>query len=221
MAERVMLNVNFIFGLILFLISATMGGILVLAPGSIRLQRPDCGWVGWAFNLVNLFFFFLLIPVAGILQMMEVELDPAVEAFKINQGQTGFYRVKYLEEEALDTLGNLAAGRKLEPVDRWGIQNDLYALLRCGDVSIDAYLEFLNHYAEEDAYLPLVSIADNLHHAYLVFEGEKRERVATLGRTLLERVLGRIGYEPAEGESHTTSVLRDQIKALREQPSPK
>jgi tricorn protease interacting factor F2/3 len=117
----------------------------------------------------------------------------------------------YRDRENLRALGKLGQEGKLEPVDRWGIQNDLYAFFRCGDVDLDAYLDFLDHYTWEEAYLPLTSMADNLYHAYLVFEGERRECAAGLGRSLLERVLDRIGYEPEQGEKHTTSVLRDQI----------
>jgi len=60
---------NLIEGLIILVVSIIMGAILILAPGSIRLQRPECGWVGWIFNIANLVFFFLLIPFSGFIRM--------------------------------------------------------------------------------------------------------------------------------------------------------
>lgn len=40
---------------------------MLFAPGSIRLQRPEGGWIGWMFNIINLLFFLILIPLSGVL----------------------------------------------------------------------------------------------------------------------------------------------------------
>lgn len=63
-----------IFGLIILIVSAVIGAILLLSPGSIRLQRPDCGWVGWAFNILNLLFFLILIPLCSVLILFEIHV---------------------------------------------------------------------------------------------------------------------------------------------------
>jgi protein-S-isoprenylcysteine O-methyltransferase Ste14 len=63
-----------ILGVTLLLVSGIMGAILLLAPGSIRLQRPDCGWVGWAFNIFNLLIFFLLVPVCSLMMTLETPM---------------------------------------------------------------------------------------------------------------------------------------------------
>jgi tricorn protease interacting factor F2/3 len=119
--------------------------------------------------------------------------------------------VKYHERENLDELGKRIARKELPPEDRWGLQNDLYALCVSGDVPIEQYLDFLFFYAKEDAFLPLIGIATNLFHAYLVMDGVKRERIATVGKSLCEQVLSHIGYEPEPSERHTLSILRNQI----------
>jgi len=140
-----------------------------------------------------------------------LEMDERVEAYKVNDGQSGFYRVKYLHEKDLRVLGRYVLENKLPCLDRWGLQNDLYALVKKGDVSIDEYLEFLSFYKHEEAYLPITSIAQNLLHAYLVLKEPQRERVCSFGRTFLEKILFRLGYEPRSGEEHTLTILRDQI----------
>lgn len=61
-------------GIIILLVSAITGGILLLSPGSIRLQRPDCGWVGWTFNILNLLFFLFLIPACGLMVTANVQM---------------------------------------------------------------------------------------------------------------------------------------------------
>jgi len=132
-------------------------------------------------------------------------------SYKINHEQTGFYRVKYLEKDILPELGRKVARKELASEDRWGLQNDLYALVKCCEISIDEYMDFLSFYTEEDSFLPLTSIADNLFHGYLVMDGKRREKIASKGRALFEDVLENIGYEPKEDENHSTALLRDQI----------
>jgi aminopeptidase N len=142
---------------------------------------------------------------------MDLDVGHDVVAYKINHEQTGFFRVRYLEMNDLEDLGKRVAEKELSPEDRWGLQNDLYALVRTGHVSIDNYLQFLAHYAKEDAFLPLASIAGNLLHAYLIMQGARRNNILSTGKPLLERVLADIGFEPEPEERHTLSILRDQI----------
>ncbi|RLI49012.1 MAG: hypothetical protein DRP09_20985, partial [Candidatus Thorarchaeota archaeon] len=140
-----------------------------------------------------------------------MDIGDDVVAYKVNDGQAGFYRVRYEDGGDLRELGRLALDKILAPEDRWGLQNDLYALVKGCRVPVNDYLDFLANFAREKSFLPLISIAENLFHAYLVMEGGEKEKVATTGRSLLEKVLGDTGYEPDPGEKHTTSVLRDRI----------
>ena len=140
-----------------------------------------------------------------------IDIGTGAVAYKLNDGQDGFYRVRYRDENNFTELGSRVARKELSPVDRWGIQNDLYAMVKRGDAKLEEYLDFLSQYAEEDAFLPLSSIAANLHHAFILMEGNSRRRIATAGKTLFERVLENIGYEPRPQDKHTISILRDQI----------
>jgi aminopeptidase N len=140
-----------------------------------------------------------------------IDIGQNAVAYKVNYGQAGFYRVKYSERGDLYELGTRLLGKELPPEDRWGLQNDLYALARKGDAPVDEYLEFLSNYENEDAFLPLISIAGNVFHAYLVLKGAQRRKVASVGKSLLEKVLSNIGYEPRRDETPTTSILRDNI----------
>jgi tricorn protease interacting factor F2/3 len=141
----------------------------------------------------------------------EVDMGSGVVAYKVNHGQTGFYRVKYMEKGNLQALGKKIGNKELSAEDRWGVQNDLYALVRSGDGSLEDYVGFLSHYSNEDAFLPLTSIARNLFHAYLVMEEDRRAKAVSVGKSVVERILSNIGLEPNSEERHTTSILRDQI----------
>jgi len=141
-----------------------------------------------------------------------VNLGKKATAYKVNDEQTGFYRVRYRDEDSLHALGEHVLSKALPPPDRWGLQNDLYAFVKGGLVSLDAYLDFLSaYYADEDAFLPVTSIAANLFHAYLVMDGVRSEKTASIGKTFFDGVLSRVGFEPHPGEGHATSLLRDQI----------
>jgi tricorn protease interacting factor F2/3 len=140
-----------------------------------------------------------------------LDMGAGAVAYKLNDGQSGFYRVRYRDKDNLKELGKQVASRALPSVDRWGIQDDLYAMVKRGEAKTEDYLDFLPHYSEEDASLPLSSIAANLHQAFILREGDSRQRIASVGRTLFERVLENIGYEPGRKDKHTTSILRDQI----------
>ncbi len=95
--------------------------------------------------------------------------------------------------------------------DRWGLQNDLYALVRSGQAGFDEYIRLLDSYRSEDAYLPIVSIAANLHQAYLMLEAGGRQKIADTGKAILTYALDRVGFEPEENEAFTVSLMRDQI----------
>lgn len=140
-----------------------------------------------------------------------VDIGNDALAYKVNDGQTGFYRVSYKECKDLQKLGELVSDKRLSPVDRWGLQDDLYALVKKGAASIDNYLDFISFYKTEDAFLSLISIADNLWHAYLVMDGATREKAALTGKLLFENVLSHIGCVPDPNEKHTISILRDHI----------
>ena len=140
-----------------------------------------------------------------------VEVDDDVVAYKVNDRQTGFYRVKYDDAANLAELGRRVQAKALSPEDRWGLQNDFYALVKSGDAPLVDYLEFLSAYRQEDAYLPLVSIADNLMGAYLVTNDDHQQDISATAAPWFETILQNIGYEPVKNEKHTASLLRDKF----------
>ncbi len=140
-----------------------------------------------------------------------VPLEKDIRAYKVNDGQTGFYRVRYADKDDLDALGPHIADGTLPAEDRWGLQGDLYARVRCGTATLDDYLVFLDYYRNETAYLPLADISANLVQACLVVEHNLGKKVAAAGSVLFRNALNAIGFEPQAEEGFTESLLRDQI----------
>lgn len=141
----------------------------------------------------------------------ELDLPAGTTAYKLNSGQTGFYRARYLEPQNLENLAALVKEQALDPTDRWGLQDDLFNLVRAGRVDFKSYLDFLSAYQAETSYLVLTAIATNLSLAYHILPAKWQAEIQTLALPLFEAVLTRIGYLPVAGEQQTTAILRDQL----------
>ncbi len=140
-----------------------------------------------------------------------IPLDDQVEAFKINAGQTGFYRVRYTTPSDVEALARLIREQGMPPEDRWGVQNDFFAMVRAGLASMPDYLALLDSYDREIDDLPLTSIDANLFSASLVLGDDWWPCLARTGSSFTLRTLERIGYEPHEGEPQTLATLREQM----------
>lgn len=141
----------------------------------------------------------------------DTALPADTRCYKVNCDQAGFYRVAYEDDANLAALGRRIRTGAMGVADRWGVQNDLYALVRQGRVDLKRYLSYLDHYKTEEAFLPLSGIAGHLHNALLVAPPAMQEMIAARGRALAARTLERIGYAPQAEEAHTTAILRDQL----------
>ena len=175
---------------------------------------PDSGQAAWPIPITLRFF-----DTAGNQRRQQVLMRDksttiaigADEAVKINDGQTGFYRVAYANASDLSALGRLVQSKQLSPQDRWGLQNDLFARVQAGEMAFQEYLDFLAWYKDEDAFLPLSSIDGHLRQAHLIGGPSLAAAAGAAGRQLAERVLESIGWWPRPDETHLTAALRDQL----------
>jgi tricorn protease interacting factor F2/3 len=141
----------------------------------------------------------------------QIDIPEDTVAYKLNDGQTGFYRVKYQDPKNLEALARRIKDQSLSTEDRWGLQNDLYAWVKRGDVSVNDYLEFLSHYRDETAYLPLTGIVSSLSELYLVMDADYKEKISALARPWYQDIIKKIGYDPGKAEKNTVSMLREQL----------
>ena len=149
-------------------------------------------------------------------ELQTVHLPESTAAYKVNAGQTGFYRVRYLDAANMTALSSKIRNKTLSQEDRWGLHSDYAALLERGDVTLTDYRNFLGDYTQEDAFLPLSSISGSLYELWLIMNDPNgvhavSDQIAGQAVSFWETILERIGYEPQAGEAHTTAILRDQI----------
>ncbi|MHA1990016.1 MAG: M1 family metallopeptidase [Candidatus Hodarchaeales archaeon] len=144
-------------------------------------------------------------------QIMEIPIESEFLIYKINVDHTGFYRVKYEDSDILKQLGDLISKKLLSTIDRWGLQYDLFAFFRKGEVSFSDYLEFLSFYKNENDPLVLQDINNNLYRLFHIIKDERRIKVQDFAVNLFSRVLDTIGYKPQNDEIISISQLRESI----------
>ena len=144
-------------------------------------------------------------------QQAELTLPPDTAAYKLNHGQQGCYHVHYADADNWAQLGTLIRERRLGAVDRWGVQNDLFALVKGGRMEMAAFVELAANYCGDAAYLPVSSLDSHLFEAYLVLRGDMKVRAGQTARVLIDAAVDAIGLEPVADEPLTTAMLRDQI----------
>ncbi|HEX5457748.1 MAG TPA: M1 family metallopeptidase [Candidatus Nitrosotalea sp.] len=160
-----------------------------------------------------------IIPLSGrpgsktVTKLMKgpVTIPYKADWFKVNEGQKGFYRVKY-DKDARDALGTQIEEKTISNVDRWSIHHDLFALCMSGQVSFTDYLDFVKHYEDEDDYVVLSDIISSLNFFYTILANEQVwDEIKKFNLDFFNKVFARLGWNQSKGEKSTTALLRSQI----------
>ena len=131
--------------------------------------------------------------------------------FVANLGRKGFYRVKYDDGILLD-LKLLVDEHKVNPIDRWAIQNDLFALTVAGKEKIQNYLDFTDAYYNEDSYLAKANVANNLNFVYLLtFWEDFSKDIKWYAIKYFRYLFLELGWDKKKGEKHTDALLRSFV----------
>ena len=139
---------------------------------------------------------------------MSIKLPKNTIGFVANYGRKGFYRVKYDEGILLD-LKMLVDEKRIPPIDRWAVQNDLFSLCVSGDEQVRNYLDFSDAYFDEDSYLASVNVAHNLASLYFRAFNEKFvEEIRSYTINYFRKILSNLGWEPRKSDKHTDALLR-------------
>jgi tricorn protease interacting factor F2/3 len=131
--------------------------------------------------------------------------------FIINSGRQGFYRVEY-DDNTLANLSLLIDEKILNHVDRWSLQNDLFAHCISGTKQLQEYLDLTTSYHDEDNYITLLNLAQNLYYLYKLTIKEKfSEEIRAYTIQFLGTILDRLGWDSKKHEKHTDALLRSFV----------
>ncbi|CAJ0564651.1 unnamed protein product, partial [Mesorhabditis spiculigera] len=140
---------------------------------------------------------------------------PDLEWLKVNQGTTGFYRVRY-DEHLLHPLVTATGNSQLPVLDRFGLGNDLFALLFANQVTVDQALSFLEMSRNETEYAVWRSLDMGIARLggmvdYADEDGSLKKRFDRYLIDTLRNTADRLGWTYTDGEDSQVGLLRGLI----------
>eukprot|EP01101_Sappina_pedata_P008253 TRINITY_DN452_c0_g2_i3.p1 TRINITY_DN452_c0_g2~~TRINITY_DN452_c0_g2_i3.p1 ORF type:complete len:626 (+),score=222.47 TRINITY_DN452_c0_g2_i3:281-2158(+) len=132
---------------------------------------------------------------------------------KLNASETSFFRVNY-SPELLERLSvAVARGEIKVPSDRLEIQNDAFALSRSGVIETTHALNLASKFTQEADYTVWGDLANNINSVEKLVGGLEGvgERFSLFGQRLFKDAFVNVGWDPKQGESHSTSLLRSLL----------
>ncbi|MGA3020526.1 MAG: M1 family metallopeptidase [Candidatus Micrarchaeales archaeon] len=132
---------------------------------------------------------------------------------KFNHGQKGVYRVWY-DGGLLLALGKAMKEKKIDSIDAWGVENDLFAFARSGKIKLKEYLSFVSKFCLECAYPVNSSLLLHLNSLYLMLYGtEPGNEVKRVLAAHCSKLLKKLGFAARNKESSIDAVLRGSVIA--------
>ncbi|XP_030747125.1 puromycin-sensitive aminopeptidase-like, partial [Sitophilus oryzae] len=130
---------------------------------------------------------------------------------KVNPGTIGFYRTRY-PPEMLERLLPAIRDQTLPPLDRLGLINDLFAMVKAGHTGTVEALKLLKAFEGETNYNVWSSINGILARLSQLLGGtEYRQSYEKYQKELLSNVYNRLGWKSKSGETHLDTLLRSLI----------
>uniref|UniRef100_A0A8D0HQB0 Aminopeptidase n=1 Tax=Sphenodon punctatus TaxID=8508 RepID=A0A8D0HQB0_SPHPU len=130
---------------------------------------------------------------------------------KLNLGTVGFYRTQY-SPDMLESLLPVIRDLSLPPVDRLGLQNDLFSLARAGIISTVEVLKVMEAFVNEPNYTVWSDLSCNLGIlSTLLSHTDFYEEIQVFVRDVFSPIGERLGWDPKPGEGHLDALLRGLV----------
>lgn len=146
-----------------------------------------------------------------ILKKKQETISTKSDEILVNPGRNGFYRVKY-SQDLLYELKEMILQKSLTHIDRWAVQNDLFALCVSGDGKARDYLEFSSSYENEDDYLTQSNVSSNLYALYhRTIEESYNPEIKQITHQYFRKMFDKLGWDAQKDEPHTNALLRSYV----------
>ncbi len=134
------------------------------------------------------------------------------QCIKLNHEQYGFYRTKY-PETILKNLIQKVKENKFSAIDKYGLQDDLWALSIIGEQTLKSYFSMLNAYSNEKSFIILADISNNLRKLERLYGEESwwpqsKKKIMQIILPTYKKLLEEIGWSPQKNEGTETTMLR-------------
>ena len=129
----------------------------------------------------------------------------------VNAGRTGFYRSRY-SGDAFNRIVAAIARQALPAVDRLGIQDDTYALMRAGFGPATDFLELAAAYKGEDDASVWTDLAMNLKgFEALLYDQPYLGAFREFALSIFSGIASRVGWDASPDEGHRDALLRATV----------
>jgi puromycin-sensitive aminopeptidase len=139
----------------------------------------------------------------------EASIDaPGAEWIKVNAGQAGFYLAHY-DDAGWRGLAKAVESLAVGPMDRYGLQEDAYSLMRAGYLSVPGYLNLAGAFSREENHYVWAGVADGIAAITEIFVGDPHvPRLEDWGRKLVKPTLEKVGWDERSDEPNERLLLR-------------
>jgi puromycin-sensitive aminopeptidase len=153
--------------------------------------------------------------IPSIFDKKEMKFNNANSSFiKLNNGQTGFYRVSY-NEDHITKLANLILSGEILPLDRLGILSDTFETVKSGTNSSNTLLQLLMSFSKENNAAVWDIIADILGTIKKVMDDDEiRKNMKPFIRKITKEELFRLSWDEKKDEDYLDQILRPTILGL-------
>src|SRR5579883_1522756 len=118
---------------------------------------------------------------------------PASDWVKLNAGQAGFYLSQY-DDAGWKALAAAVGSLALPAMDRYGLQEDAYSLMRAGYLPVPGYLRFAGSYARETNPYAWGGVLDGIAALVDIFQGDPNvPKLEAWARSLLQATAHAVG----------------------------
>ncbi|MCL4404858.1 M1 family metallopeptidase [Candidatus Marsarchaeota archaeon] len=129
-------------------------------------------------------------------------------ALKLNYGQDYLYRVKYSDSN-LEKIGLAIKEGKLSALDAWGVEGDLFSLVRSGNSNLNQYLRFIRDYCMNVGYPANSSILGHIDWLDFMLAGTKEySGLRDIGSNFAMGILKKLGWSKKPQERSVESMTR-------------
>ncbi len=132
----------------------------------------------------------------------------SAEWIKLNYGQKGLYRVIY-DREMVSRLGEACSSGKLGDVDAWGLEEDLFSLMRTGRMTLNEYVAYVGKHFIGVGYPLNISLILNFNWIYSIsYDKAFGSAMHNTKFRIAKSIFDRYGFERRKGEEAIAPLLR-------------
>jgi puromycin-sensitive aminopeptidase len=142
-------------------------------------------------------------------QKLDLQSGTLVEPYFCNAFGAGYYRVAY----SRSNLSKLARIQQLalNPLERYTLLSDQYALTFKGDLPPNQFLPFLLSYKDERDPFVIVAVCHELHELFDLLDKSSEPLFARYVRDILLPIKKQLTWQAAPNESEPTKLARSTV----------